>query len=129
MEPPIAPPVKEAFNPNTLPEKPPRDESERIHAEAPPPQESIPAPPLRDRPAFRGKTRAKQKLTLRSRTKNERKRLTGSLKRNRGEAVRLAPTYKILPKREEVEEMTEFKTKNPRARAKIKKVMERWEPK
>ena len=75
----------------------------------------------------RGK--AKQKVILRSRTKTERKRFTGSLKRNRGEGVKLAPTYKILPKREYREESITFKTKNPRARAKIKKVMERWEPK
>lgn len=76
----------------------------------------------------RGKT-ANQKLILRSRTKKERKRFTGSIKRNRGEAVKLTPTYKILPKREGREESITFKTKNPRARAKIKKVMERWEHK
>ena len=76
----------------------------------------------------RGKN-VNHKLILRSRTKKERKRFTGSIKRNRSEAVKLAPTYKILPKREDREESITFKTKNPRARAKIKRVMERWEPK
>lgn len=69
------------------------------------------------------------KLILRSRAKSERKRFSGFIRPKCAESVKLAPTYKILPKREETEETVTFKTKNPRARARIKKVMERWEPK
>jgi hypothetical protein len=77
----------------------------------------------------RVKIAKRQKLILRSRSKKERKRFTGTLKRNRDEAVKLTPTYKILSKQKGREKSMTFKTKNPRARAKIKKVMERWEPK
>jgi hypothetical protein len=97
-----------------------------------------PIPPQRDEggkravgaePVLRGRATNHQKLILKSRSKKDRKRFTGSLRQKRGESVKLAPTYKILPKREDAEESVTFKTRNPKARAKIKKVMERWEPK
>lgn len=78
---------------------------------------------------IRGNAAKQQKLTLKRRSEKERKRFTGTLKRNRSEAVKLAPTYKILPKREDPDESMAFKTKNPRAIARIKKVMEQWEHK
>lgn len=78
---------------------------------------------------FGGNAAKQKKLILKSRSKKERKRFSGTLKRNYGEAVKLAPTYKILPKREDHDEPVTFKTKNPRAIARIKKVMEQWERK
>ena len=91
--------------------------------------ENIGTKPIAAHAPIRGNAAKQQKLTLKRRSEKERKRFTGTLKRNRSEAVKLAPTYKILPKREDPDESMAFKTKNPRAIARIKRVMEQWERK
>lgn len=107
----------------------PEEAEKPLTEEPPPPREERAPRPAPEHLRSRGTTQTQPKLILRSRAKSERKRFSGFIRPKRAESVKLAPTYKILPKREETEETVTFKTKNSRARARIKKVMERWEPK
>lgn len=118
-------PIPEA--PNLTEEEVPEEVPEEFIPESPVPTEekvAVTASKKLDAPKQVRHRTVPKKVILRNRTQKERTSYT--LKDAPATTARLAPTYKVLSKREKEVQPNTFKTKNPRARARIKRMVDRW---
>ncbi len=66
------------------------------------------------------------KILLRSRSKEDKARYRRISRAARKGTVKLAPTYKVLSKSDRDEQYVPQKTKNDRAKARIKRMVDQW---